>query len=86
MQLEEQATSDYLLKVFRASIPHMPKTTAKFGHELQLALQPMIIKPNGNGIQVDIFLEYFFRIDPILVVGPARKRGLHVHCGSKSHS
>ncbi|KAF9457433.1 hypothetical protein BDZ94DRAFT_1326256 [Collybia nuda] len=49
---EEQATSDYLLKVFRASIPHMPKTAAKFGQELQLALQPMIIKPSGGGFQV----------------------------------
>jgi hypothetical protein len=52
IQQEEQATSDYLLKVFRASIPHMPKTAAKFGHELQLALQPMIIKPSGGGFQV----------------------------------
>ncbi|EMD39745.1 hypothetical protein CERSUDRAFT_150412 [Gelatoporia subvermispora B] len=43
---EEQATSDYLLRIFRASIPHMPKTAAKFGQELQLALQPMIIKPS----------------------------------------
>ncbi|RDB15317.1 Protein rad9 [Hypsizygus marmoreus] len=49
---EEQATSDYLLKVFRASIPYMPKTAAKFGNELQLALQPMIIKPSGGGVQV----------------------------------
>ncbi|KAI0754694.1 hypothetical protein C8Q80DRAFT_1094239 [Daedaleopsis nitida] len=43
---EEQTTSDYLLRIFRASIPHMPKTAAKFGQELQLALQPMIIKPS----------------------------------------
>ena len=27
----------------------MPKTAAKFGHELQSALQPMIIKPSGGG-------------------------------------
>jgi len=27
----------------------MPKTAAKFGHELQAALQPMIIKPSGGG-------------------------------------
>ncbi|KAF4581480.1 Sister chromatid cohesion protein 2 [Pleurotus pulmonarius] len=45
---EEQATSDYLLKIFRASIPHMPKTEAKFGAELQTALQPMIVKPSGG--------------------------------------
>ncbi|EJF61054.1 hypothetical protein DICSQDRAFT_170603 [Dichomitus squalens LYAD-421 SS1] len=44
---EEQATSDYLLRIFRASIPHMPKTAAKFGQELQLALQPMILKPSA---------------------------------------
>ncbi|OCH92592.1 hypothetical protein OBBRIDRAFT_791042 [Obba rivulosa] len=43
---EEQSTSDYLLRIFRASITHMPKTAAKFGQELQLALQPMIIKPS----------------------------------------
>ncbi|KAJ3516976.1 hypothetical protein NLJ89_g794 [Agrocybe chaxingu] len=46
---EELATSDYLLKIFKVSIPHMPKTAAKFGHELQAALQPMIIKPSGGG-------------------------------------
>ncbi|KAF9488996.1 hypothetical protein BDN71DRAFT_1531854 [Pleurotus eryngii] len=45
---EEQATSDYLLRIFRASIPHMPKTEAKFGAELQTALQPMIVKPSGG--------------------------------------
>jgi len=27
----------------------MPKTAAKFGQELQAALQPMIIKPSGGG-------------------------------------
>ncbi|KDR82399.1 hypothetical protein GALMADRAFT_220397 [Galerina marginata CBS 339.88] len=46
---EELATSDYLLKIFKVSIPHMPKTAAKFGQELQAALQPMIIKPSGGG-------------------------------------
>ncbi|KAF8648994.1 hypothetical protein AX16_006108 [Volvariella volvacea WC 439] len=49
---EEQTTSDYLLKIFKASIPHMPKTAAKFGQELQAALQPMIIKPSGGSLQV----------------------------------
>jgi len=49
LQVEELTTSDYLLKIFRVSIPHMPKTAAKFGHELQAALQPMIIKPSGGG-------------------------------------
>ncbi|KAL0960842.1 hypothetical protein HGRIS_005858 [Hohenbuehelia grisea] len=46
--LEEQATSEYLLKIFRTSIPCMPKTEAKFGSELQLALQPMVVKPSGG--------------------------------------
>ncbi|KAH9923582.1 hypothetical protein B0H21DRAFT_765352 [Amylocystis lapponica] len=45
---EEQTTSDYLLRIFRASIPYMPKTAAKFGQELQLALQPMILKPSAT--------------------------------------
>lgn len=49
LQPEEQTTSDYLLKIFRATIPHMPKTTAKFGQELQAAIQPMIIKPSSIG-------------------------------------
>ncbi|KAI0734724.1 hypothetical protein C8Q72DRAFT_321316 [Fomitopsis betulina] len=43
---EEQVTSDYLLRIFRVTIPFMPKTALKFGQELQLALQPMIIKPS----------------------------------------
>ncbi|KAJ6620718.1 hypothetical protein B0H10DRAFT_1911606 [Mycena sp. CBHHK59/15] len=46
---EEQATTDYLLKIFRASIPHMPRTSIKFGQELQAALQPMVIKPSNVG-------------------------------------
>ncbi|KAK7056612.1 Sister chromatid cohesion protein 2 [Paramarasmius palmivorus] len=46
---EEQSTADYLLKIFRSSIPSMPKTAIKFGQELQLALQPMIIKPSNVG-------------------------------------
>ncbi|KAF8215671.1 armadillo-type protein [Mycena galopus ATCC 62051] len=47
--VEEQATSDYLLKIFRASIPHMPRTAIKFGQELQALLQPMIVKPSPLG-------------------------------------
>lgn len=35
-------TSDYLLKIFRTSIPHTLKPVAAFGQELQLALQLMI--------------------------------------------
>ncbi|KAF9059568.1 hypothetical protein BDP27DRAFT_1341215 [Rhodocollybia butyracea] len=46
---EEQMTSDYLLKTFRAAIPHMPKTAAKFGQDLQVKLQPMVTKPSATG-------------------------------------
>jgi cohesin loading factor subunit SCC2 len=53
LKVEEQATTDYLLKIFRASIPHMPKTAIKFGQELQAALKPMVLKPTNN-IQVRI--------------------------------
>ncbi|KAF8621415.1 hypothetical protein AX15_007826 [Amanita polypyramis BW_CC] len=49
---EELATCDYLLKIFRVSIPHMPKTAAKFGHELQASLQPMILKPSSGSTHV----------------------------------
>lgn len=45
--------ADYLLKIFRAAIPHMPKTAAGFGHDLQLALQPMILKPSA-GLNVSV--------------------------------
>ncbi|KAF7297577.1 Sister chromatid cohesion protein [Mycena kentingensis (nom. inval.)] len=49
---EEQATNEYLLKVFRAAIPHMPKTSLQFGQELQSKLQPMVAKPSPvAGIQ-----------------------------------
>lgn len=48
---EQQVTTDYLLKIFRISIPRLPKTTSKLGQELQAALQPMIIKPTA-GLQV----------------------------------
>ncbi|KAF7365521.1 Sister chromatid cohesion protein [Mycena venus] len=47
--MEEQTTSDYLLKIFRASIPHMPRTAIKFAQQLQAALQPMVIKPSPLG-------------------------------------
>ncbi|KAG1749340.1 hypothetical protein EDB19DRAFT_1682083 [Suillus lakei] len=46
---EELVISDYLLKIFRITIPHMPKTAVKFGQELQLVLQPMIVKPSQIG-------------------------------------
>lgn len=46
---EEVQMAEHLLKIFRVSVPHMPKTAAKFGSELQSALQPMIIKPSPVG-------------------------------------
>ncbi|KAI6042629.1 sister chromatid cohesion C-terminus-domain-containing protein [Pisolithus marmoratus] len=46
---DELVVSDYLLRVFRISIPHMPKTAVKFGQDLQLVLQPMIVKPSNVG-------------------------------------
>ncbi|TFY54137.1 hypothetical protein EVJ58_g9034 [Rhodofomes roseus] len=45
---EEQMTSDYLLRIFRVTIPYMSKAALKFGQDLQLALQPMIIKPSST--------------------------------------
>ncbi|KAJ7644375.1 hypothetical protein FB45DRAFT_897682 [Roridomyces roridus] len=47
---EDQLTNDYLLKIFRVSIPHMPRTAIKFAQELQATLQPMILKPPTNNL------------------------------------
>ncbi|KAI0034608.1 hypothetical protein K488DRAFT_83792 [Vararia minispora EC-137] len=47
--MEEQVIGDYLLKIFRVVVPHMPKTATKFATELQATLQPMILKPSVNG-------------------------------------
>lgn len=52
---DEQMIADYLLKIFRAAIPHMPKTATGFGQDLQLALQPMILKPSA-GLNVGVFI------------------------------
>lgn len=60
---EEQATSDYILKIYRASIPHMPKTAAKFGNDLQLVLQPMVLKPSAAaGLSVSKLFESGTRV------------------------
>lgn len=65
---DEQTIADYLLKVFRAAIPYMPKTATGFGQDLQLALQPMILKPSA-GLNVSVTvpcgntqLDSFFRV------------------------
>jgi len=55
---DEQTIADYLLKVFRAAIPHMPKTATGFGQDLQFALQPMILKPSaGLNVSAIVFLQ-----------------------------
>ncbi|KZP01340.1 hypothetical protein CALVIDRAFT_492971 [Calocera viscosa TUFC12733] len=43
---DDRAITDSILKVFRASIPGMPKTAINFGEELQKVLVPMISKPS----------------------------------------
>lgn len=49
-QAEEYAISEHVLKILRASVPHMPKTAVKFGQDLQATLQPMVIKPNMRNL------------------------------------
>jgi cohesin loading factor subunit SCC2 len=44
-QPDEQATNDMLLKIFRRSIPAMPRVTSTFAVELVGKLQPMISRP-----------------------------------------
>lgn len=48
LQLEEHVISDYIMKIYCAAIPHMSRTSAKFGTDLQLVLQPMVLKPNAQ--------------------------------------
>lgn len=45
---EEQVISDYLLRIFRAAVVAMPKTSTKFGRDLQGALVPMLNKPSQS--------------------------------------
>lgn len=78
-QPEEQVTCDYLLRIFRASIPYLPKTAAKFGQELQLALQPMIIKPSATaGILVSVEMNQHCGAGDLTMQYRACKRQLHV--------
>ncbi|EIN12396.1 hypothetical protein PUNSTDRAFT_118258 [Punctularia strigosozonata HHB-11173 SS5] len=46
---ERQIAAEYVLKIFRATVPHLPKTAVKFGHDLQSTLQKMVIKPTKPG-------------------------------------
>ncbi|KAL4249287.1 Sister chromatid cohesion protein [Abortiporus biennis] len=48
-QIENQQLADYLLRIFRLSIPHLPKTAVKFGQSLQVILQEMVVKPSTSG-------------------------------------
>ncbi|KAF8315647.1 hypothetical protein DL93DRAFT_2078873 [Clavulina sp. PMI_390] len=45
----EQTISDYVLKTFRLVIPTMPKSATKFGQDLLVILEPMVIKPSPAG-------------------------------------
>jgi hypothetical protein len=86
-QAEEQITSDYLLKVFRASIPGMSKTASKFAHELQSVLQQMLMKPTGpNWLAVSVM--HITALLPRLVRDPdfAGNRLLHLYRCSPSHT
>ena len=57
--MDENIASDYILKIFRLSLPHMSKTSIKFGNELQQALQPMVLKPSVQGIAVSPALDRY---------------------------
>lgn len=85
-QPEEQVTSDYLLKVFRVSIPGMPKTASKFAHELQSVLQQMLMKPAGpNWAAVSLNIRAFRRCS-IRYVDIARNRRMHLQRCPKPHT
>lgn len=47
-QAEEQTISDNLLRIFRAGVLASPKTSTKFGKDLQASLLPMLNKPSAN--------------------------------------
>lgn len=74
-------TSDLLLRIFRASIPFMPKTAAKLGQELQAALQPLLLKPsNTAGSQVIIYPSFNWVSELILFAGASRSSRMYVCC------
>ncbi|RSH84025.1 Sister chromatid cohesion protein 2 [Saitozyma podzolica] len=45
---DERETNDLLLRIFRLSIPHMPRAASNFATDLTKALLPMISKPSGG--------------------------------------
>ncbi|TKA56971.1 hypothetical protein B0A53_01372 [Rhodotorula sp. CCFEE 5036] len=45
---DERVISDYLLKMFRSAMLAMPRSSSKFGRDLQAALVPMLNKPSNS--------------------------------------
>ncbi|GAA5983631.1 hypothetical protein JCM10908_000358 [Rhodotorula pacifica] len=45
---DERIISDYLLKMFRSAMLAMPRSSSKFGRDLQAALVPMLNKPSNS--------------------------------------
>jgi hypothetical protein len=48
LQADEQASNDLLFRIFRLSIPSMPRTASTFATELTTKLTPMISRPSGG--------------------------------------
>lgn len=65
----------------------MPKTAAKFGQELQLALQPMILKPSSaGGIMVGVHVELKGKGSYSTYAGFTRDCSMYVRCGTEPHT
>jgi cohesin loading factor subunit SCC2 len=47
-QADDREANDLLLRIFRLSIPHMPRAASNFATDLTKALLPMISKPSGG--------------------------------------
>lgn len=47
-QSDEQQSNELLMRIFRLSIPAMPRTASSFAIELTNKLKPMIQKPSGG--------------------------------------
>ncbi|WVR03096.1 hypothetical protein IAU60_000086 [Kwoniella sp. DSM 27419] len=46
--VDDQATNELLLRIFKTCIPFMPRTASSFASDLTKALMPMISKPAGG--------------------------------------
>lgn len=85
-QPEDQAIADYLLRIFRTSVPYLPKTAKTFGQELQVALQPMILKPSGtSGVSVSSRDIAYHATIANLSIGVTRDRRLPVRSCTTSY-